>query len=75
MKAVEWLGVQNQVRSLLKSGADGKRITLISSMGGTTPPKSGSNKATEIRVKASVGLRLALRVLNVFRVSQYLNIS
>ena len=50
VKAVEWLGVQNQLRSLLKSGAEGKRVTLISSMGATTPPKSGSNKAQSTRL-------------------------
>jgi len=42
VKAVEWMGVKNQVETLLSSGASGKRITLISSMGTTTPPAKGN---------------------------------
>eukprot|EP00933_Yihiella_yeosuensis_P020934 TRINITY_DN16699_c0_g2_i3.p1 TRINITY_DN16699_c0_g2~~TRINITY_DN16699_c0_g2_i3.p1 ORF type:complete len:272 (-),score=83.30 TRINITY_DN16699_c0_g2_i3:559-1374(-) len=38
VKGVEWLGVQNQVAALLKGGADGKRIVLMSTMGTTSPP-------------------------------------
>jgi len=37
IKAVEWLGVKNQVEVLLKHGAAGKRVALISTMGTTHP--------------------------------------
>lgn len=44
VKEVEWLGVKNQVETLLRSGVAGRRILLVSSIGTTTPPKGDSNK-------------------------------
>lgn len=42
VKAVEWLGVKNQMEAFLRSGAAGKRVALISTMGTTTPPTSAN---------------------------------
>mmetsp|Transcript_37823 Transcript_37823/g.87563 ORF Transcript_37823/g.87563 Transcript_37823/m.87563 type:complete len:266 (+) Transcript_37823:47-844(+) len=44
VKEVEWLGVKNQVESLLRDGAGGRHVLLISSIGTTTPPESNSSK-------------------------------
>jgi uncharacterized protein YbjT (DUF2867 family) len=38
VEKVEWLGVKNQVQALVKAGAEGKRVLLISTMGTTEPP-------------------------------------
>eukprot|EP00913_Durusdinium_trenchii_P001893 g1752.t1 len=42
LQAVEWLGVKNQMEAFLRSGAAGKRVALISTMGTTTPPTSAN---------------------------------
>merc|ERR1712050_349907 len=38
VEQVEWLGVKSQVQALVKAGAQGKRVLLISTMGTTEPP-------------------------------------
>ncbi|CAJ1362737.1 unnamed protein product, partial [Effrenium voratum] len=42
VKAVEWIGVKNQVQAFLKGGVAGKRVAMISTMGTSTPPTKGN---------------------------------
>lgn len=50
IEAIEWTGVQNQMKALLEGGKDGKRMLLFSSMS-TTPAKQ-HNKVLFYKAKA-----------------------
>lgn len=50
IKAIEWTGVQNQLKALLAGGSEGKRVLLFSSMS-TTPAKQ-HNKILFYKAKA-----------------------
>eukprot|EP00930_Biecheleria_cincta_P087742 TRINITY_DN76980_c0_g1_i1.p1 TRINITY_DN76980_c0_g1~~TRINITY_DN76980_c0_g1_i1.p1 ORF type:complete len:267 (-),score=47.76 TRINITY_DN76980_c0_g1_i1:69-869(-) len=52
VKEVEWLGVKNQLQALLKIGAKGKRVALISTMGTTKPPADNSSDVMFYKLNA-----------------------
>lgn len=59
VKAVEWVGVKNQVAALLKGGDAGKRVAMVSSMGSTTPPEPKSNNIMFYKLNAEAFITAA----------------